>query len=110
MPRHYMVEMDIIWVDCPPFASGLPTRLGASFVIGGPLQCTLFLRSIFLLNHRGGPLHVDPNHVWVTPRDSGGGETAYDVDTCGTLFWGAQGGVICIKRAPAYYECGEPAH
>ena len=44
-----------------------------------------------------GLLHVDPNHVCVTPRDSGGGETEYYVDTRVELFWEAQGGRIVYQ-------------
>ena len=46
-----------------------------------------------------GLLHVDPDHVWVTPGDSEGGEIEYDVDTRAELFWEAQGGELCIRGA-----------
>ena len=34
-----------------------------------------------------GLLHVDPDHVWVTPGDSGGGEKGYNVHVRTKLFW-----------------------
>ena len=37
------------------------------------------------------------DHVWMTPGDSGGGETEYDVDTRAELFWEAQGGSIVYQ-------------
>ena len=33
----------------------------------------------------------------VTLRDSGGGETGYDVATLAELFWEAQGVVLCVR-------------
>ena len=44
-----------------------------------------------------GLLHVDPDHVWTTPRDSAAGETEYDVDTRAELFWESQGGRIVYQ-------------
>ena len=58
-----------------------------------------------------GLLHVDPNHVWVTPTDSGAGETKYNVDTRSELFWQAQGGCIVYQGSDMiYFECSKPAH
>ena len=63
-------------------------------VRSGLVQRTLTLRNAIFSNRGVGLLHVDPDHVWVTPGDSGGGQTEYDVDTRAELFWEAQGGRI----------------
>ena len=44
-----------------------------------------------------GLLHVDPDHVWVNPGDSGGGQTECDVETRAELFWEAQEGRIVYQ-------------
>ena len=57
----------------------------------GPKECTFFKPL------GEGLLHVDPDHMWATPGDSGAGETGYDVDTRAELFWEAQGGRILYQ-------------
>ena len=56
-----------------------------------PKECNFFEPSGMAL------LHVDPDHVWVTPGDSRGGQTEDNVDTRAQLFWEAQGGRIVYE-------------
>ena len=96
--RHYTVGMDISRVDVPSFCQRAADK--ALALIGkwwpgaadpDPKKCNFFEP------FGEGPFHVDADHVWAIPRDSGGGETEYNVDTRADLFREAQGGRIVYQ-------------
>ena len=97
-PRHYTADMDINRVDLPSVCHRAADKASAvvrlwwpSAAYPNPKECN-FCEPFGL-----GLLHVDPDDVWVTPRDSGGGHTQCDVDTRAELFWEAQGGRIVYQ-------------
>ena len=97
-PRHYTADMDISWVDLPSVCQRAADRALAvvrpwwpTAAYPDPKECNFFETSGV------GLVHVDPDHVWATPGDSGGGQTEYDVDTRAELFWEAQGGQIVYE-------------
>ena len=72
-PRHYTADMDISWVDLPSVCQRAVDKalavvrlwwLAAAYPY--PKECNFFEPSGVAL------LHVDPDHVWVTPGDSAG--------------------------------------
>ena len=69
--------------------------LWPSFVNGGPYVAYPDLKERnFFEPFEEGLLHVGSDHLWVTPRDSGGRETGCNVDTGVEVFWEAPGGRI----------------
>ena len=95
--RHYTADMDISRVDPPSVCQRVADKalaavrlwwLGAAY--RDPKERNFF-KSL-----GEGLLHVDPDHVWVTPRDGRGGETGYG-DTHAELLWEAQGGRIVYQ-------------
>ena len=97
-PRHCTADMDISRVDLPSVFQRVADKalavvrlwwLAAAYP--DPKECNFFEPSGVALRH------VDPDHVWVTPGDSGGGQTEYDVDARAELFWEAQGGRIVYE-------------
>ena len=94
-PRHYTTDMDIGRANLPSVcqqsddkALAIVRQWRPAAAYPDPKECNFF-------EPLGkGLLHVDPDHVWATPRDSAAGETEYDSDTRAELFWGAQGGRI----------------
>ena len=98
-PRHYTADMDISRVDLPLVCQRAADK--ALDVVrlwwSGAAYPDRKKRNFFE-PFREGLLHADPDYIWVTPGDSGGGETEYDVDTRAELFWEAQGGRIVYQR------------
>ena len=97
-PRHYTADMDISRVDLPSVCQRAADKALAvvrlwwpAAAYPDPKECNFFEPSGVAL------LHVDLDHVWVTPGDSGGGQTEYNVDTRAELFWEAQGGRIVYE-------------
>ena len=102
-PRHYTADMDISRVDLPSvcqraadkaLAVVRPWWPGAAYP--DPKECNFFKPSWV------GLLHVDPDPVYVTRGDSGGGQTKYDVDTRAELLWEAQGGRMVYEGREMY--------
>ena len=97
-PCHYTADMDISRVDLPSVLQSAADKALAvvrlcwpAAAYPNPKECNFFEPSGVAL------MHVDPDHVWVTRGHSGGGQTEYDVDTRGELFWEAQGGRIVYE-------------
>ena len=100
----YMADMDISRVDVPSVcqraahkALALVRQWWHGVAYPNPRACNFFEP------FGEGLLHIDADHVCVTPRDSGGGETEYDVDTRIELFWEAQRGVLCVTGATCIF-------
>ena len=97
-PRHYTVDMDISRVDLPSVCQRATDKGLAVVRLWWPSAAYLDAKECNFFEPSGVDLlHVDPDHVWVTPGDSGGGPTEYDVDTRAELFWEAQGGRIVYE-------------
>ena len=97
-PRHYTADMDISRVDLASLCQRAADRAQAfvcpwlpATAYRDPKECTFFEPSGV------GLQHVDPDHVWVTRGDSGGGQTEYDVDTRAELYWEPQRGRILYE-------------
>ena len=97
-PHHYTAGMDISRVDLPSACQRAADKALAvvrlwwpAAAYPGPKECNFFGPSRVAL------LHVDPDHVCVTPGDSGVGQIEYNVDTRAELFWEAQGGRIVYE-------------
>ena len=97
-PCHYKADMDISRVDVPSVCQRAADKALAVVCLWWPAAAYPDPKEcIFFAPFGVGLLHVDPDHVWVTPGDSGGGQTEYDVDTRAELFWEAQGGRIVYQ-------------
>ena len=86
-PRHYTADMDISRVDLPSACQRAAGKALAIVRLWWPgAVCPNPKEGNFFQPFGEGLLHVDATHVWMTPGDSGGGETEYDVDTPAELF------------------------
>ena len=97
-PRHYTADMDIKQVDLPSVCQRAPDKALVVARLWWPGAAYPDPKGRNFFEPFGeGLLHVDPDHVWVTSGDSGGGETEYNLDTRAELFWEAQGGRIVYQ-------------
>ena len=94
-PRHYTADMDISRVDLPSLCQRATDKALDDVRLWWPDP----KERNFFEPFRKDLLLVDPDHVWMTPGDSQGGETEYDVDTRAELFSEAQGGRIVYQGA-----------
>ena len=92
-PRQYTADMDIKRVDVPSVCQRAADKVLAVVRLSWPGVAYPDPKESECFEPFGeGLLHVDPDHVSMTPRDSGGAETQDHVDTRAVLVWEAQGG------------------
>ena len=95
---HYTADMDISRVELPSVCQRAADKALDVVRLWWSGAAYLYPKERNLFEPFGeGSLHVDPEHVWSTPGDSGGGETQYDVDTRAERFWEAQGGRMAYQ-------------
>ena len=99
-PRHYTAAMDMNRVDVPSVCQRATDKALAVVRMWWPGAAYPDPNERHFFEPFGEALlHVDPDHVWVTLGDIGGGETEYDFDTHAELFWEAQeGGIVYQGR------------